>query len=284
MTLAQSRWFFISAALTLLLQSEAVIAQQSGNDVSSPEQQTKALKLKAESGDAKSQVDLGIVYATGDGLPADETEAIKWFRKAAEQRNAAGEYALGEMYSTGRGVAVDYIEALKWLRRSAEQGDARGQYNLAAMYSEGKGVAKDHAESAKWLKKAAEQGFAAGQFGLGVMYAHGRGVPQDDAEAVRWYRRAMEQGELSAANNLALLLATSKDAHLRSPDEAVGIALKLVDSDPQEPIFLDTLAVTYYEAGQHEKAAKTEKKALALNPNKAVYKDALQKYLSSIKH
>src|ERR1700688_2088242 len=98
------------------------------------------------------------------------------------------------------------------------------------------------------------------------MYAHGQGVLHDDAEAVRWYRKAMDQGELAAANNLSLLLASSQDPHVRNRDEAIEIALKLVDGSRQEPIFLDTLAATYYEAGQREKAAATEQRALALNP------------------
>jgi TPR repeat protein len=203
---------------------------------------------------------------------------------AADDGDAAGEYYLGEVYATGRGVPLDYVEAQKWLRKAADQNERHAQYNLAAMYTEGLGVSKDESEAAKWMRKAADQGLAAGQFGLGVMYAHGQGVVRDDAEAVRLYRKAMVQGDLPAVNNLALLLATSKDAHVRNPKEAVEIALNLVDSNPQEPSYLDTLAATYYEAGQHEKAAETEKKALTLNPGKASYKEALQKYLSPPKY
>src|SRR5579863_3132465 len=282
MTLPKKRrWLFVPLALTLLLRSATASAQQSSNDAPGQEERITTLKQKAESGDAKSQAELGIVYATGDGLPADEGAAVMWFRKAAEQGNATGEYALGEMYWTGRGVPVDYVEAQKWLRRSAEQGDAHAQHNLATMYTEGKGVTKDDAEAAKWLRRAAEQGFAAGQFGLAVMYAHGRGVPHDDGEAARWYRKAMDQGDLSAMNNLALLLATAKDSHVRNSDEAIELALKLVGSNPQEPTYLDTLAAKYYGAGQAEKAAEAEKKALLLDPDEASYKEALQKYLAS---
>ena len=276
----QCNRLFISLALMLLWQSAPAFAQQTRDDVASPEHRIKKLKQGADSGDAKSQVELGIVYATGDGLPADEAEAVRWFRKAADQGDAAGEYYLGETYAMGRGVPVDYAEALKWLRKAADQGESHAQYNLAAMFTQGLGVIKDEHEAAKWMHKAADQGLAAGQFGLGLMYAHGRGVVQDDAEAVRWYRKAMDQGDLPAVNNLALLVATSKDAHVRNPNEALEIALKLVDANPEEPNYLDTLAETYYEAGQHEKAVETEKKALALNPDKASYKEALQKYLA----
>lgn len=241
-------------------------------------QEPGLLKQKAESGDASAQVQLGLAYATGDGVAVDETEAVKWFRKAANQGHAAGEYFLSEMYSTGRGVSLDNFEALKWLRRSAEHGDPRGQANLAAMYSEGIVVAKDEAEAVRWMRKAADQGFAQGQFGLGVMYAHGQGVPQDEPEALKWYRRAGEQGDVQALNNMAFLLATSKDANVRNPNEAITIALKAVDAINENAICLDTLATAYFEAGQYEKAVETEKKALAASPGNPSYKTALERY------
>jgi TPR repeat protein len=273
----------VALIFALLFQCATGSSRQTASEVFSAEDRGKVLRQKADAGDARSQVELGIMYASGDGLPTDEAEAVRWFRKAAEQGYAAGEYSLGEMYSTGRGVPLNYEEAFKWLHRSAEQGDPRGQYNLAAMYATGNGVDRNDNESAKWMRKSAEQGFAGGQFGLGAMYAHGRGVPHDDAEAVRWYRKATKQGDLAAANNLSLLLATSQDPHVRNRDEAIEIALKLVDANPQEPTVLDTLAATYYEAGQQEKAAETEQRALVLNPDKTSYKEALQKYLAASK-
>jgi TPR repeat protein len=275
-----NKWVLIACTLGLLLRTVPSSAQQS-SDGPSQEQRISAIKQKAESGEAKAQVALGIAYASGDGIQADEGEAVRWFRRAAEQNDAVGEYSLGEMYAFGRGVPVDYTEAAKWLRKSAEQGDSRAESNLAVLYAKGQGVPKDDTEAAKWMRKAAEQGSAEGQFGLGVMYAHGRGVPPDNTEAVKWYRKAMEQGDGPAMNNLAFLLATSKDVHVRNPNEAIAVALKAVDLNPQQPSYLDTLATAYYEAGRNEEAADTESKALALSPDNASYKNALEKYRAS---
>ena len=275
----------VTVTLGLLLQAMPGSAQQSSGDGPNQEQRIIALKQKAASGEATAQVALGIAYASGDGIQADEAEAVRWFRKAAEQSDADGEYSLGEMYAFGRGVPVDYAEAAKWLRKSAEQGDVRAEANLGVLYAKGQGVPKDDTEAAKWLRKAAEQGSALGQLSLGVMYAHGRGVPPDDAEAVKWYRKAMEQGDAPAMNNLAFLLATSRDAHVRNPNEAIAVALKVVDLNPEQPSYLDTLATAYYEAGRNEEAADAESKALALSPDNASYKNALEKYRpSATKH
>ena len=87
------------------------------------------------------------------------------------------------MYGTGEGVPQDEAEAVRWVRRAAEQGNADVQYNLGTIYGAGRGVPQDDAEAARWLRLAAEQGDALAQFDLGVMYVTGGGIPQDDAAA-----------------------------------------------------------------------------------------------------
>jgi len=246
-------------------------------------QQLDALRARAQSGDSKAEVQLGIAYASGDGVATDEKEAVKWFRKAAEKGDAAGEYSLAEMYLMGRGVEQDISQAVNWLSRSAEAGDARAQFNLAALYVQGLGVSKDETEAAKWMRKAADQGLAAGQFGIGSMYQDGRGVPRNETEAVKWYRKASGQDDFSALNNLAFILATSKDKTIRNPEEAVVTAQKAVAASGENPTCLDTLAMAYYEAGRSDKAAETERRALALKPDNPAYKKALDKYLASAK-
>jgi TPR repeat protein len=46
------------------------------------------LTVKAKAGDPEAQVRLGMIYSYGRGVPKDDVEAVKWFRKAAEQGNA----------------------------------------------------------------------------------------------------------------------------------------------------------------------------------------------------
>jgi uncharacterized protein len=275
--------FLVALGLAVLLQS-SIPVMRSSTEVLSQEQGVASLKKRAEAGDPKAQVQVGAAYASGDGVTNDDLEAVKWFRKAAKRGDAAGEYSLSEMYLTGRGVAVNFSEGLKWLRRSADHCDPRGQANLAALYAHGQGVPKDETEAAKWMRKAADQGLAAGQFGLGSMYAHGKGVPQSETEAAAWYRKAADQGDAPAANNLAYLLATSSDPKIRNPKEAVSVAKKGVETQPNNASYLDTLATAYFEAGQPDKAAETERRALALKPHDPSYKKALEKYEAAGQH
>ena len=59
---------------------------------------------------------------------------------AADQGNVLGKYSNGVIYATGDGVPQDYKEAVKWYRLATDQGDARSQLNLGMMYANGKGV------------------------------------------------------------------------------------------------------------------------------------------------
>ena len=148
-----------------------------------------SIRERANTGEAKAQLILGVMYYTGTGVPQDESQAVGWFRKAAEQNDAAAQNRLGLMYANGRGVPQDYSQAVAWYRKAANRNDAAAQYNLGGMYYAGTGVPQDDSQAAMWYRKAAEQNLAEAQFGLGSMYAGGRGVPEDDSEAAAWYHK-----------------------------------------------------------------------------------------------
>ncbi len=159
----------------------------------------------AEQGDAGAQVDLGVMYSKGIGVPQDLREAAKWYRRAAEQGFVYAQYNLGLMYRKGEGVPQDDREAVKWYRRAAEQGFAQAQYDLGWMYANGRGVPQDQREAVKWYRRAAEQGHTSAQNNLGVMYEEGKGVPQDAVQAHLWFNLAAAQGVEAARNNRDLV-------------------------------------------------------------------------------
>ncbi len=145
---------------------------------------------RAEQGDAKAQYNLALMYYKGKGVPQDDQEAAKWYRKAAEQGNAKAQNNLGIMYYKGKGIPQNYQAAAKWYRKAAEQGDAKAQYNLGLMYYKGKGTPQNYQKVVKWFCKLAEQGDAKAQYNLGFMYHEGKGVPQNYVQAHMWYNLA----------------------------------------------------------------------------------------------
>jgi TPR repeat protein len=164
------------------------------------------IKTKAEKGDANAQLLIADCYSVGRGVPLDQSEAVKWYRKAAEQGNAVAQCTIGEIYSGGLcGLTIDNKEAVKWYRLAAEQGIAEAQFNLSSCYRNGQGVDTNEIESAKWLRKAAEQNLKEAQFNLGASYEFGIIVPQDWQEAAKWYRKAADQGYAVAQKSLGVL-------------------------------------------------------------------------------
>jgi len=76
----------------------------------------------ADAGDPEAQLNIGFLYDAGQGVPADPSRAVSWYRKSAEHGHAAAQYNLGMMYAAGRGVTQDHVQARYWLMQAAGQG------------------------------------------------------------------------------------------------------------------------------------------------------------------
>jgi len=115
-------------------------------------------KTGAEQGDAGAQYILGVMYNNGEGVPENDAEAVRWYRKAAKQGHAGAQYFLGLFYAMGKGVPENDAEAFRWFRKAAKQGHADAQYNLGEMYAIGTGVPEDYVQAYMWANLAAAQG------------------------------------------------------------------------------------------------------------------------------
>ena len=81
-------------------------------------------------------------------------------------------------------------------------------------------------------------------------------------------------------NQLAWTYATSKAPRYRDSAKALKYAQKAVSlSEGKRPEILDTLAEAYFVNGDFDKAIETERKALELDPDSAMLKESLARYL-----
>lgn len=81
-----------------------------------------------------------------------------------------------------------------------------------------------------------------------------------------------------ALNNLAWMYATARDRRFRNPREALRLARKAAQRDPQ-PHILDTLAESYFVNGDYQSAIETIRLAIEQNPaDIAYYKKQLKKF------
>jgi Flp pilus assembly protein TadD len=109
-----------------------------------------------------------------------------------------------------------------------------------------------------------------------VLYRQGK--VQDAVTHLREVVR-LQPNDVPSLNQLAFVLATCPIAEVRDGKSAVEFAIRAVElSAGREPIFLNTLAAAYAEAGQFQKAVETAERALALasRQNNATLVDTLR--------
>jgi Zn-dependent protease with chaperone function len=100
------------------------------------------------------------------------------------------------------------------------------------------------------------------------------------ALARNFYERLLEKepNQVLALNNLAWLLATSRDPALFQPQKALSLAQKAAGLKP-EPMILDTLAEAYWVNGQPEKALQIIQQVLDQGPaNRSYYEGQKEKF------
>ena len=109
----------------------------------------------AEQGHKDAQYNLGVSYLTGRAVERDPQEANRWLQAASSQGQSSATVALGLMNLQGEeGVPQNQPEAARLFRRAADAGNPEGQYYLAVLFTRGLGVEQDPIEAYAWLEMA----------------------------------------------------------------------------------------------------------------------------------
>jgi len=104
---------------------------------------------------------------------------------------------------------------------------------------------------------------------------------KDFHKAKKAYENALyiDRDNPRVLNNLAWLYATCEDESIRNAAMAVTLASQTVRIE-EKPHFYDTLAESYYAAGEYNKAAEAARKALLLaGTDKSYYEKQLNRFL-----
>ena len=160
----------------------------------------------------------------------------------------------------------------------ANPDSARAHFRLANLLEK----KQDVAQAIQYYERAAQlkPDYSMAHFKLGYLYMQ-QGEHQ---QALSRYRTGLKHDPvyLPASNNLAWLLATSRDRSLRSGNEALRYAQHAAAADGHESFaILDTLAAAHAEVGQFENAIRWGTKAVQLAPAK--YRDELTSRLQLYK-
>jgi len=115
----------------------------------------ESIRKLAEGGDATAQFSMGARYATGDEVPQDYAEAVRWFSMAAEQGHIVSQATLGAYYWAGRGVTQDLVKAYFWSVLAKAGGDEASKYRVSVLASRMSHaqLAAAQEEANEWIKK-----------------------------------------------------------------------------------------------------------------------------------
>jgi TPR repeat protein len=156
----------------------------------------------ARAGKPEAEVEVGVKYLNGDGIPKDEAEAAKWIQRAAATGYAPGEGWLGTLYDRGKGVAHDPAQAIAWFQKAAKKGNRKSMHDLGLAFAQGDGVPVNFFEAAHWFSRAATLGYVDSAFNLAVLYERGDGVPQSLIDAYKWYAIAAHEGDQESSTRM----------------------------------------------------------------------------------
>jgi Sel1 repeat len=94
------------------------------------------VKLAADQGNAKAQVNLAWMYDNGlGGLSKDEREATRLYKLAADQGEATAQNNLGVNYRDGKGgLSMDRREAARLFKLAADQGNEAAKAALSRLH------------------------------------------------------------------------------------------------------------------------------------------------------
>ena len=225
--------------------------------------------------DPKAYIALGQLQAAKNDFEGAEPQ----FRKALEidPANAEAEADLGHaMMSSG---SID--EAIPHLRRALELAPKNGEVDVALGIALAKKGQLDDAmglfqKALDLMPNSTDAHYYLGK----ALVLKGRTADGLD----QWQQALRSQPDnLQVLNDMAWVLATSRDDHLRNDNQALALAQHAVElTSEQEPAILGTLAVAYADMGQFDKAIELGQRAaeLATQQNKAALAQNLTERLA----
>lgn len=200
------------------------------------------LTRRATSGDAESQLQLGLAYLNGQGAPENPEVGFQWINNAANQKYPRALYEVGKCFMSGKGVAKSsekayqyYVSAAEldcsdaflpaaiyyetqgnmnlycyWLNKAAGVDNGHtilARYKVARIFEDGLeelGIAADPEKSMKIDLLNAESGDKQSFWRVGHNFEVGYGVGVDLYKAFYWYKKAADSGIEYACDNVSI--------------------------------------------------------------------------------
>ncbi len=177
----------------------------------------KIAQYHAERDDAPALTLMGRIYENGLGVPKNELNAAKLYRRAAQLGDTEGVFSFAVMLAAGRGIQKNPDGAAKLFEQAARTGHPEANYNLGLLFISGIGKPENPRRAVMHLRYAAEQGLAAAQYDLAALYRKGHGIQPDAYLANVWLRRAADAGMPTAQYEYAVALLQGRGLNADRP-------------------------------------------------------------------
>ncbi len=197
------------------------------------QQAAEHLRKAAAKGSPDASFWLAVMYEKGYGVAPDYAQAIEWYRKAAAAGNTTAMNNLGFIAEHGKGMPVDYAQAMTWYRKAADAGNSQAMDNMGELYLNGLGVTRDPAQAMTWYRKAADIGNATAMIDVGMLYQNGIGTRRDYPQAEQWFRKALPGAGESAQRHLDAVLQLERAPIPPPPPPADAVTAK--NNAPKQP-------------------------------------------------
>jgi TPR repeat protein len=183
----------------------------------------RQIQRAADAGSIEGSHRLALVYAQGlAGTPRNEARAVELFEKAANAGHVRSQINLGILYMRGLGVPRDLVNARAWLEKAAASGDPQALYTLGRALSESTDqVPPDPVRAADLFRRAADKGHALAGLRYGLMLSEGVGIKRDVATAQRYLMQARESGIPEASLAMGDMVARTPASRDKAANERV---------------------------------------------------------------
>jgi TPR repeat protein len=116
----------------------------------------------AKQGCVSAQRELGVLYH----FSKDYKQMLYWLEKSATAKDKFSQVKLGILYQSGQGVSKDKDKALYWYQQASNQGHYYGSFLIGKMYQEEQNIK----QAFYWYEKAAVQGTFLDKRFVGSLY------------------------------------------------------------------------------------------------------------------
>jgi hypothetical protein len=220
----------------------------------------------AKNGSRQGMLNVGNMYAQGQGVAQNHENAVYWYRKSAEAGDAISMEELGKAYANGRGVTADPELSTHWYLKSAEKNNAEAQWVIGKqLYEQG-----DKLAGLDWIRTAAHRnGQPGAQQFLAQLADDESGQPLIDARQRKAVLTTLSRIDeaLQAGNSEPILqyLAPGAQIRVRLPQSPAWQPLTAVELAGLWQANFDRNPVYYYQRVEPDLVATDENRIMAFS-------------------